>query len=175
MSEQRRNRLLPVIIGALVALNIGLLTWIWVRPTGAEHRRNRSTVGTFLADTLQFSPQQRQQLASLQKTYMEQMQARQKSLRQARKAYFRLTDSSFTDAQRRQQALAFHEQAAQIDLLTLAHFDQVAAICSPEQRKLLNKLLGELPSRAFRMPRSRRNGHDSGTESAKKVATDSAR
>ena len=173
MNEQRRPRLLSGIIIALVVLNIGLLTWIWVRPAGGEHRRNRSTVGTFLADTLDFTTQQRQQLAGLQKTYVQQMQARQKPLRQARKAYFRLTDSSFTDRQRREQAMAFHQQAAEIDLLTLTHFDQVAAICTPEQRRLLNKLLGELPSRAFRMPGSRRNGR--GMNSTRLTAPDSTR
>ncbi|WP_375447755.1 periplasmic heavy metal sensor [uncultured Fibrella sp.] len=159
MNEQRRTRSLLGLILALVALNIGLLTWIWVRPTTTEHRRNRSShVGTFLADTLRFTPQQRQQLAALQKAYFRQVEPRQKPLRQARKAYFRLADSSFTDAQRRRQALAFHQQAAEIDLLTLAHFDRVAEICTPAQRTLLNKLLSELPSRAFRMPRTKRNG-----------------
>ena len=159
MNEQRRTRSLLGLILALVALNIGLLTWIWVRPTTTEHRRNRSShVGTFLADTLQFTPQQRQQLAALQKAYFRQVEPRQKPLKQARKSYFRLLDSSFTDVRRRQQVLTFHQQAADIDLLTLAHFDRVAEICTPEQRTLLNKLLSELPGRAFRMPRSRRTG-----------------
>ncbi|ARK09642.1 Spy/CpxP family protein refolding chaperone [Fibrivirga algicola] len=158
MNEQRRIRLLLGIIAALVFLNIGLLTWFWVRPAATEHRRYRTRSGTFLADTLRFTDQQRTQLAGLQKTYFQTMKQQEAPLKQARKAYFRLTDSSFTDAQRRQQALAFHEQAANVDLLTLAHFDRVAGICTPEQRQLLNKLLGELPGRAFRMPRSRRAG-----------------
>lgn len=156
MNEQRRIRFLLGLIVALVALNLGLLGWIWTRPGVLEHRRTRSNVGTFLADTLHFTPQQRQQLSGLQKTYFQQLRSRQKPLRQARRAYFRLIDSLFTDAQRRKQALAFHRQAAEADLLTLAHFDRVAAICTPEQRLLLNKLLGELPSRAFRMPGLRR-------------------
>lgn len=163
MNEQRRIRFFLGLIVALVALNIGLLTWIWVRPAAtSEYRRNRSsTAGTFLADTLGFSTQQRQQLASLQKVYFQQIEPRQKPLKQARKAYFHLLDSSLTDAHRRELVLAFHQQAADIDLITLTHFDRVAAICTPEQRKLLNKLLGELPSRAFRMPRSRRMAADS--------------
>jgi len=158
MNEQRRIRLLLGIIVALVFLNIGLLAWLWVRPASNEHRRNRTRSGTFLADTLRFTEQQRKQLAGLQQTYFQEMKQQEAPLKKARKAYFRLTDSSFTDAQRREQALAFHQQAADMDLLTLAHFDRVAGICTPDQRQLLNKLLGELPSRAFRMPRSRRTG-----------------
>lgn len=165
MNEKRRIRFFLGIIVALVALNIGLLTWIWARPAAAEHRRNRANSGTFLADTLGFSPQQRQQLASLQKAYFQQVEPRQKPLKQARKAYFHLLDSSLTEARRHELVTAFHQQAADVDLITLAHFDRVAAICTPQQRKLLNKLLGELPSRAFRMPRSKRTG----------MATDSTR
>jgi hypothetical protein len=161
MNEQRRIRLLLGIIGVLVALNIGLLAWLWVRPAAPEHRRNWSRSGTFLSDTLGFSPQQRQQLGELQKSYFQQLQIQQKPLKQARKAYFRLADSLFTVEQRRQQALAFHQQAAEIDLLTLAHFDRVAGICTPAQRTLLNTLLSELPSRAFRSPRSRKTVADS--------------
>ncbi|MEZ0542933.1 Spy/CpxP family protein refolding chaperone [Fibrella arboris] len=163
MNEQRRIRFFLGIIVALVALNIGLLTWIWVRPAAtAEHRRNRSsTAGTFLADTLQFTQEQRQQLAGWQKAYFQQVEPRRKRLKQARKAYFHLLDSSLTDTHRRELVTAFHRQAADIDLITLTHFDRVAAICTPEQRTLLNKLLGELPSRAFRMPRSRRAAADS--------------
>lgn len=156
MNEQRRIRLLLGIIVALVALNMGLLAWLWVRQAAPEHRRSRSRSGTFLSDTLTLTPQQRQQLTTLQTLYFQQLEPRQKAMRQARKAYFRLTDSSFTDQQRRAEAQAFHQQAADMDLLTLAHFDRVAGICTPAQRTLLNKLLSELPSRAFRMPRSRR-------------------
>lgn len=172
MNEQRRIRFLLRLIVALVLLNIGLLTWIWVRPAASEHRRNRSRVGTFLADTLGFDSLQRQQLAGLQKAYFQQVQSRQPPLEQARKAYFRLSDSSFTTTQRRERAQAFHQQAAEIDLLTVAHFDRVAEICTPRQRRLLNKLLGELPSRAFRMPRSRRTSD--GSRTTGKADTDSA-
>lgn len=159
MNEQRRLRFFLGIIVALVALNVGLLAWIWLRPAPtSDHRRNRANSGTFLADTLGFSPQQRQQVAILQKAYLQQVEPLQKPLKQARKAYFHLLDSSLTDTHRRELVLAFHQQAADIDLITLSHFDRVAAICTPEQRKLLNKLLGELPGRAFRMPRSKRAG-----------------
>ncbi len=169
MNEQRRIRFLLGLIVALVALNIGLLGWIWTRPGASEHRRTRSNVGTFLADTLHFTAQQRQQLSGLQKSYFQQLRSRQKPLRQARRAYFRLLDSSFTDAQRREQALVFHRQAAEADLLTLAHFDRVAAICTPEQRQLLTRLLSELPGRAFRMPGLRR-----GMNASRPSAIDSA-
>ncbi len=152
MSDNRRIRLLTGLIFALVALNIGLLSWLWLRPDHSERRRTRLGAGTFLADTLRFSPEQRQQLRSFQKLYFDQMKARQQSIRQGRRAYFHLLDSSFTESQRRELAVAFHRQAVETDLLTLAHFDRVAGICTPDQRRVLNKLLSELPSRAFRTP-----------------------
>lgn len=157
MSDPRRTRLLTGIIIALVALNMGLLGWIWLRSNRPAHRPFRTSSRTFLADTLGLDTRQKQQLADLQTAYFKQVRPRQRQLRQERKTYFRLTDSAFTDAQRRQKALAFHQQAADLELMTLAHFDRVAALCNPKQRQLLNHLLSELPGRAttggaFRMP-----------------------
>jgi len=164
MNDQRRIRLLTGLVVALVLLNIGLLSWLWLRPARPDVRGNRLRERTFLADTLRFSPGQRQQLTALQRTYFQQMKPQLQTLRQARRAYFRLTDSSLTEAQRRDRLLAFHRQATGIDLLTLAHFDRIAAICTPDQRALLNQLMSKLPERAFRMPRSRRSNRDGRTE-----------
>lgn len=163
MNDPRRTRLLTGIIIALVALNIGLLGWIWFRSHRPAHRPPRISSRTFLADTLGLDNRQKQQLADLQTAYFKQVRPRQRQLRQERKLYFRLTDSSFTEAQRREKALAFHQQSAQVELMTLAHFDRVAAICNPKQRQLLNHLLSELPGRAtaggaFRMPGNRSRG-----------------
>ncbi len=156
MNDPRRTRLLTGIIIALVALNVGLLGWIWVRSNRPAHRPFR-TSRTFLADTLGLDARQKEKLADLQTVYFKQVRPRQRQLRQERKTYFRLTDSAFTEAQRREKALAFHQQSADVELMTLAHFDKVAAICNPKQRQLLNQLLSELPGRAtaggaFRMP-----------------------
>ncbi len=157
MNDPRRTRLLTGIIIALVALNIGLLGWIWARSSRPAHRAFRISSRALLADTLGLDTRQKQQLADLQTAYFKQVRPRQRQLRQERKTYFRLTDSSFTEAQRREKALAFHQQSVQVELMTLAHFDKIAAICNPKQRQLLNQLLSELPGRAmaggaFRMP-----------------------
>ena len=157
MNDPRRTRLLTGIIIALVALNMGLLGWIWLRSNRPAHRPSRTSSRTFLADTLGFDTRQKQQLADLQTVYFKEVRPRQRQLRQERKTYFRLTDSSFTEAQRRQKALAFHQRSAEVELMTLAHFDKVAAICNPKQQRLLNQLLSELPGRAtaggaFRLP-----------------------
>lgn len=160
MNDFRKIRLLTGIIIALVALNIGLLGWFFLRADTHQHPFGRQHSQTFLADTLGFDTHQRQELADLQQAYFRRIRPQQRKLRQARKAYFKLTDSSFTVAQRRESAIAFHQQSAAVELMTLAHFDKVAAICTPAQRQLLNELLRKLPDRTsggrmFRMPGER--------------------
>ncbi len=162
MNDSRRTRLLTGIIMALVVLNIGLLGWIWFRSHGPAHRLPRTGNRTFLADTLGFDARQKQQLADLQTGYFKQVRPRQRALRQERKTYFRLTDPSFTEAQRREKALAFHQQSADVELMTLAHFDNVAAICNPKQRQLLNQLLSELPAAPRRVVPSECRGRVAG-------------
>ena len=167
MNDPRKTRLLTGIIIALVALNIGLLSWFFLRTQHRPHRLGQTRSDTFLADTLGFNNQQRQQLANLQTAYLQTIRPRQRQLRQTRKVYFRLTDSSFTESDRREKAMAFHRQSANVELQTLAHFDRVAALCTPPQRQLLNQLLRHLPDtrrgrQLFRTPdehdRNRGNG-----------------
>ncbi len=155
MNDTHRIRLLTGIILGLVVLNIGLLSWFFLRSETQHHRSDRMRSDTFLADTLGFDTQQRQQLAALQQTYLRDIRPRQRQLRQLRKTYFRLADSSFTTAQRDEKALAFHRQSAAVELQTLAHFDKVAALATPTQRRLLNQLLSELQRRSFRAPGER--------------------
>lgn len=150
MNNPSRIRLLIGLVIALAALNIGLLSWLWLKPGRAPFGRNRLTNPTFLADTLTFDASQRQRLDSLQKRYFAEVRPRFRQLRNERKAYFRLVDATFTAEQRRTLRLAFHQQSAELDSLTLAHFDNVAALCTPPQRQLLNKLLTEMPRRTFR-------------------------
>lgn len=157
MNDTRRIRLLTGIIVFLVALNVGLLSWFFLRTDTHPHRSGRQHSQTFLADTLGFDDHQRQQLLELQQAYLRHVRPRQRQLRQARKAYFRLADSSFTVAQRRERAMAFHQRSATVELMTLAHFDKVAVICTSAQRQVLNELLSKLPDRTsggrmFRTP-----------------------
>ena len=163
MNDPRKTRLLTGIIIALVALNIGLLGWFFLRSDARQHRSGQLHGQTFLADTLGFDARQRQQLAELQRAYFKEIRPQQRQLRQARKAYFHLTDSSLTETQRREKVMAFHRQSAEVELTTLAHFDKVAAICTPAQRQLLDGLLNKLPGRSLRMPGERGGngpGHD---------------
>lgn len=157
MNDPRRTRLLIGLVIALALLNLGLLSWLWLKPARSFSGRNRLSNTTFLADTLGFDARQRQQLTTFQDRYFAETRPRQQQLRQARRAYFRLTDSTFTVAQRRAQRLAFYQQSAELDSLTLAHFDKVAALCNPAQRYLLNKLLSEMPRRYGRRSGRSRN------------------
>lgn len=150
MNNPRRIRLLIGLVIALAALNIGLLSWLWLKPARPAFGRNRLTNPTFLADTLQFDARQRQQLDSLQKRYFGEIRPRFRQLRTERKAYFRLVDATFTAEQRRTQRLAFYQKSAELDSITLAHFDNVAGLCTPQQRQLLSKLLTDMPRRTFR-------------------------
>lgn len=163
MNDPRKIRLLTGIIIGLVVLNIGLLSWFFLRSETRQHRSGRTRSDTFLADTLGFNNQQQQELAALQQAYFREIRPRQRQLRQLRKTYFRLTDSAFTADQRRERARAFHQQSADVELQTLSHFDKVAALCTPAQRQRLNQLLSELPRRSLRAP-DERSGRRNNTQ-----------
>ena len=145
MNENRKTRILTGIIVALVLLNAAMLAWMYFKPNRMPHRHG-GRWNSFLSDTLKFSPQQRQQFDSLRKSYFEKTGPMARQLRAARQDFYRqLDDTTLSEKQLFEQAAQINNRISTIDVITLQHFRQVAAICTPEQRAKLKTILVEMP------------------------------
>lgn len=149
--RSRYNRVLVGLVAALALLNVALVAWIWLAP-GHGHPPGprgpwpgRREPDNFLADTLQFSAAQRAQYDSLRTAYFRQLTPMMERAHARRLDYYKLLDSTLTNQQLLQRAEAGHAAMAAVDVLTLRHFQQVAALCTPPQRQLLSKVLRRLP------------------------------
>lgn len=158
-------RLLWGIIIVLVLLNVSLLAWLWLAPTrmpgGGWPRGGPGPAGaeSFLAEQLHFTPAQRTRFDSLRTTYFRQMRPLMERAHANRLNYFQLlNDTTLTDQQLAQRAAATHAIMTQVDVLTLRHFQQVAALCTPAQREQLAEVLAELPMLRGGGPPGRRRG-----------------
>ena len=141
-------RLLWGIIIVLVLLNAALLAWLWLAPGRARHPGGPGPGGpeNFLAEKLHFNPAQRTRFDSLRATYFRQMSPLMERAHASRLNYFQLLDdTTLTDQQLAQRAAAGHAAMTAVDVLTLRHFQQVAALCTPAQREQLTQVLAELP------------------------------
>ncbi|GAB3315362.1 hypothetical protein GCM10027299_04460 [Larkinella ripae] len=144
MNDRKRYRLLVGIIVALVLLNAGLMGWMWFGPR--SHREGRGDGRSYLSRTLGFSEEQRTEYRAMRQRHFQTIKPLLDSLRQERRRFFeQVSDSAQTDAQLMQQARQLEEKNARLDVLNLRHFQQVSALCTPEQRQKLKQVLAERP------------------------------
>jgi len=141
-------RLLWGIIIVLVLVNVALLAWLWMSPGRVRHPGGPGPGGAenFLAEELHFTPAQRTRFDSLRASYFRQMHPLMERAHANRLNYFQLLDdTTLTDQQLAQRAAVGHTAMTAVDVLTLRHFQQVAALCTPAQRQQLTHVLAELP------------------------------
>ncbi|MGV3558021.1 Spy/CpxP family protein refolding chaperone [Larkinella arboricola] len=144
MNDQKRYRLLVGIIVALILLNAGLMAWMWFGP--GRHREGRGDGRTYLSKTLGLSDEQRTVYRAMRQKHFQTIRPLLDSLRQERRRFFALVDDSTqTDGQLMLRARQLEEKNARLDVLTLRHFQQVSALCTPEQRNKLKQVLAERP------------------------------
>ncbi|WP_185716182.1 Spy/CpxP family protein refolding chaperone [Larkinella knui] len=143
MNDRNRLRMLIGIIIALVVLNAGLLTWMWL---GSQRHHRDGDGRSYLSKTLGFSEEQRAKYRAMRQRHFQTIRPLLDSMRQERKRFFgQVSDSTQTDAVLMQQARQMGEKTARLDVLTLRHFQQVSALCTPEQRQKLRQVLAERP------------------------------
>ncbi|GAB3497460.1 hypothetical protein GCM10027341_17580 [Spirosoma knui] len=147
MNDPRKFRLLIGLIIGLVLLNVALLAWFGPLRQGRVWR-GAGERGLYLSRQLNFSDEQRERYQALRQRYFEQRQKLNEQVRPERREFFeQVYDTTKTDAELLTQAQEYHTQLAQLDVITLRHFQQVATICTPEQREKLRKIVSEMPSR----------------------------
>ena len=139
----RPTRWLGGLVAALLLLNAALVGWLWLAPgrVAAPQAPQSASGASFLADTLRLSTAQRVRYDTLQARYFRQVRPLAQSCRQSCQQYFSLLDSTLTDQQLAEQSRAALASKVNVDVLTVRHLQQVAALCRPDQRTLLRQLL----------------------------------
>jgi uncharacterized membrane protein len=147
----RPNRLLWAVIGGLLVLNVLLVGCLLMGHALAScaspaTASARPTAGaSFLADTLQLTARQRVGYDSLRARYVRQVQPLADRCRQSCQQYFAELDPTLSDAQLAARSRAALDHKVAVDVATMRHLQQVAALCTPKQRQVLQRLLAQPP------------------------------
>ncbi|WP_170299270.1 Spy/CpxP family protein refolding chaperone [Larkinella terrae] len=145
MNDRNKVRMLIGIIIALVLLNAGLLSWMWLAPKGPQWDRHGDG-RSYLSKTLGFSEEQRTQYRAMRQRHFKEIKPLLDSMLQERKRFFgQVGDTTLTEAVLTEQARKIEEKSVRLNVLTLLHFQKVSALCTPEQRKKLKQVLAERP------------------------------
>lgn len=146
------TKFLKVVILLLLLINISTLAFLWLnRP------QRKDNIGDFFAKELQFTPQQKEQFASLRDEHRNQVQALRKSNRELHDAYFDLLKNPTVDSVAIKKAISeLLKIRAKEELETFNHFQKVRGICDETQKKKFDEIIKD----AARMlaPRGPREG-----------------
>jgi len=140
------NRFLKIVIVALLFINLGTLSFIWMQQgkQGAPGPPPRGSVFEFLTHELKLSEQQQQQYEQMRDEHHATVEGLQKNSRQLHRQYFELLHGNLADSiQVNSMADSIASIQKQIDLITFYHFQKVRTICTPEQQKKFDEVIDE--------------------------------
>lgn len=150
MMRPPRQRWLLVLVAILLLTNIATLSIYWIKKPNREEGREggRKRMGHFLVDQMKFDAAQeaaywklRDSVIAIQKPVMD-------SIRNAKKSFFDLLnqpDASDSMLVKRSNEIA--ELQKKLDIVTFRHFQNVRAICRPDQLQKFDTVIKEIVNR----------------------------
>lgn len=135
----------------MVALNIAVLLFVLLGtrqhtlPSPPPHEGGGPA--GFIIEQLRFTQQQEVEFNRMKRWHRDSVDALQYEGRMLREAFFAglKSDSASPDKENLAQQIA--ENQRQIELVTYDHFAEVRMLCTPEQKIIFDKIIGEVLER----------------------------
>ncbi len=138
------SRFLKIVIVALLLLNLGTLSYLWMGRSGTQNGPHppRQDVFSFLCRELQLDEQQVRKYEELRDEHHQGIEKIQHRGNQLREHFFDLLNVSPVDSNAvKQVADSIAATQKQIELITFYHFQKVRAILKPEQQKRFDEVI----------------------------------
>ncbi len=163
----KRETLLTLAVAALLVLNLGIMTYLFVSHRPPSESEEKPPKGKKIDDLfitqLRLSETQQEQFKSLRLEHRSAMQKCDAEYRGLVEQYFSLLLGTTLDTVRRDSLqkllVSIHSQKI---FITLQHFIALKSICSPEQQPLFEQLIPELSRVLTQPPRRPREGSPNG-------------
>ena len=140
------NRFLKIVIVALLLINIGVLSYVWMGAHNGPHGGHLSGPDVFgyLCKELQLDDAQTKQYAALRDEHHQAMQAIQHKSHQLRDRFFDMLHVYPVDsAAIKNMSDSIAHTQEQIELVTFYHFQKVRAILRPDQQRHFDSIIQE--------------------------------
>ena len=137
------TRFLKVVILALLLINIGTLTFMWLHRPGV-HGFGPNGPADFLIKSIGFDANQQTEFARLRESHQQAMhnfKQQNGDVRQRFYAFLANPQADSTQWQPLADSIAAGQK--QIELVTFRHFQAVRALCRPEQQPKFDAVIGE--------------------------------
>jgi Spy/CpxP family protein refolding chaperone len=154
-----RQRWLLVLVAILLITNIATLSIYWLKkpphdvPPDPRNREKR--MGQFMVDQLQFDTTQAAAYWKLRDAMISTQKPVVDSIRTAKKRFFDLLNqNNVTDSELYNRSNEVADLQKKLDLATFRHFQNVRALCHPDQLQKFDTVIKEIVIRMtpFRHP-----------------------
>jgi len=148
MSYLRNNKLLLLIIAALIITNIGVLYFHVWRKHGIPHQSMKEMVMEKLEKEVGFSKQQLATYDSIRTKHFQSMGPLFDELKSAKDSFFKLVNQSgIPDSVINSRSSVISEKQKAIDIKMLKYFWSLKNICTEEQKPKMDTFLLNITKR----------------------------
>ena len=129
------------IIGILVLLNLALLAFLWYSPKPEEAPHPEKKMFQHISRVLDLNEEQQAEFEALRKSYFQENRELHRHIRENKRAILHALEHSEYDSTKLEDLsrdnAALHYEMEQ---LMISHFQELEALCTPEQREELHHL-----------------------------------
>jgi periplasmic protein CpxP/Spy len=144
MNATAKNKLLVWLVVLLLIANAASITMFWLgkkkqppTPKGAPNE--------FLIKELQLDTKQQEQIDVLIKEHRQAAEQLRRKTREAKESFFDLLkQTNITDSAKQAAVKAISANTEELDLLTLAHFQKIRTLCTPEQQTKFDEIIHQV-------------------------------
>jgi hypothetical protein len=155
MIRPPRQRWLLVLVAILLLTNIATLSIYWIKKPnnhdggpGHENGNREKRMGQFLVDQMKFDTNQAAAYYKLRDSLIASQRPVVDSMRNAKKNFFDLLNQPHpTDSALIARSNAIAALQKRLDLATFRHFQNVRAICRPDQLEKFDTVIKEIVNR----------------------------
>lgn len=138
-----KPRFLQIVIILLLLVDAGTITYMLCRSKGGarhDERQGGGGAGAYISKELKFTPEQQKKFDTLRIAHHASVVKLNEQSRVLRDRFFGLMQSSDT-MHAVQLADSIAQNQKRVELITFKHFQQVRAICTPEQQKKFDVII----------------------------------
>jgi len=161
MNYVAKNKMLTWLVVLLLVVNTASIAMFWLgKAKQTEHTEEteqpKGKPEDFLVKELKLDAVQQAKLKILAKEHREAIKEFHEAIKDAKQNFFNLLKQQNTpDSIKQTAATVISRITEKIDLLTLAHFNKVRALCNAEQQKKFDEIIQQIIDR---MGEQRRSG-----------------
>lgn len=162
-----KNKWLTALVLLLVLGNLASLAYLWIGRGRQAPPPQPARADAFIIRELQLDATQQQQYRRLVEEHRRRTQDIRANIRAAKDEFFGLLqDTATTDSAKTAAAARISRFTEELDLVTFQHFQQVRAICTPQQQQhfdeIIRKVIGMMAGGPQGSPQGRREGPPQG-------------